>query len=254
MKKGYTFGIVMIFLSICSIAEPAPVGNPAKPILEKGDTPFKIGFEFDFVTERDLDVSDEDVTIEKFNWYGGKISYAFADRVEPYVFLGVAGGEFTEKYPGVDLTYETETEFAWGIGATVLLYEFENGLRLGLDGKYRQAKPDIDKMTLNGVSYSPGDVGISDFNAEYSEWQVAIGIAKELGQFVPYAGIKYTDVETSVKATIAGTTYKSEEVNSEEVVGIFVGCDFLPTEDFSLGVEGRFIDETSFSVTLNYRF
>jgi len=254
MKKFYTFVIAMVFLSIWSVANAAPVGNPAKPVLEKGDTPFKVGVEFDFVTERDLDVSDEDVTIEEFNWYGGKISYALADRVEPYVFLGAAGVEFTEKYTGVDLTYETETDFAWGIGATVLLYEFENGIRVGLDGRYRSVELDIDKIILNGVSYSPGDVGISDFSAEYKEWQVALGISKEFGQFVPYGGIKYTDVEASMKATISGTTYKTDDANSDDVVGIFVGCDFLPTENFSIGVEGRFIDETSFSVALNYRF
>jgi opacity protein-like surface antigen len=254
MKRLWIAGIVVVLLSVCSVADAAPVGNPAKPSLEKGDAPFKVGTELDFVTERELDVSDEDVTIEKLNWYMGKISYTMADKVDLYCLLGAAAGEFSEKYTGVDLEYDTETEFAWGVGATVLLYEFENGLRLGLDGKYRQVEPDIDKVTLNGVSYSPGDVGISDFSAEYSEWQVAVGISKELGQFVPYGGIKYTDVEASTEATISGTTYKTDDVNSDEIFGIFIGCDFLPTEDISIGVEGRFIDETAVTVAAAYRF
>jgi len=254
MKKLWILGLVTIFLFAYSVVSAAPVGNPAKPILEKGDTPFKVGTELDFVTERDLDVSDEDVTVENLNWYAGKISYALADRVEPYVLLGAANGEFSEKWSGVDLKYETETAFAWGLGATVLLKEFNNGIRLGIDGRYRQTEPDIDKVTLNGVSYSPGDVGISDFSAEYKEWQVALGISKELGQFVPYGGIKYNDVEASLKATISGTTYTTDDINSDGVVGIFVGCDFLPTKNLSIGVEGRFIDETAFTVSANYRF
>jgi len=254
MKRLWILGLVTVFCFAYSVAIAAPVGNPAKPILEKGDTPFKVGTELDFVTERDLDVSDEDVTVENLNWYAGKISYALADRVEPYVLLGAANGEFSEKFSGVDLKYETETAFAWGVGATVLLKEFNNGIRLGLDGRYRQAEPDIDKVTLNGVSYSPGDVGISGLSAEYKEWQVALGISKELGQFVPYGGIKYNDVEASLKATISGTTYTTDDINSDGVVGIFVGCDFLPTKNFSIGVEGRFIDETAFTVSANYRF
>jgi len=254
MKKLCLLGLVTIFLSAYSVANAAPIGNPAKPILEKGDTPFKVGTELDFVTERDLDVSDEDVTVENLNWYAGKISYALADRVEPYVLLGAANGEFSEKYSGVDLKYETETAFAWGLGATVLLKEFNNGIRLGIDGRYRQVEPDIDEITLNGVSYSPGDAGISSLSAEYKEWQVALGISKEIGQFVPYGGIKYNDVEASLKATISGTTYTTDDINSDGVVGIFVGCDFLPTENLSIGVEGRFIDETAFTVSANYRF
>ena len=57
-----------------------------------------------------------------------------------------------------------------------------------------------------------------------------------------------------MQATISGTTYKTDDVNSDDVVGIFIGCDFLPTKDFSIRVEGRFIDETAFSFALNYRF
>ncbi|PIV11967.1 MAG: hypothetical protein COZ98_05450 [Candidatus Omnitrophica bacterium CG_4_8_14_3_um_filter_43_15] len=174
--------------------------------------------------------------------------------MEPYVLLGAANGEFSEKYSGVDLKYETETAFAWGLGATVLLKEFNNGIRIGIDGRYRQVEPDIDKLTLNSVSYSPGDVGISNLSAKYKEWQVALGISKEFGQFVPYGGIKYNDVEASMKATILGTTYKTDDINSDGVVGIFVGCDFLPTKNLSIGVEGRFIDETAFTVSANYRF
>jgi len=254
VKKIWYIVVVMMVMTIFSVASAAPVGNPAKPILEKGDTPFKVGAELDFVTERELDYSDEDIAIENLNSYMGKISYAMADKVEVFCLLGAAEGEFSEKYTGVDLKYDTETAFSWGLGATAFLYEFDNGIRVGLDGRYRQAEPDIDKVTLNGVSYSPGEAGISDFSAEYREWQVALGLSKEIGQFVPYGGIKYSDVETSMQATISGTTYKTDDINSDDVVGIFVGCDFLPTKNLSIGVEGRFIDETAFTVSMNYRF
>lgn len=254
MKKLWILGLVTIFLSAYSMASAAPVGNPAKPILEKGNTSFKVGTELDFVTQRDLDVSGEDVAIENLNWYGAKISYVLADKVEPYVLLGAANGKFSDKYSGVDLKLETETAFAWGLGATVLLKEFDNGIRLGIDAKYRQVEPDINKLTLNNVEYTIPSGSVTNVSAEYKEWQVALGISKELGQFVPYGGIKYNDVEASLKTTISGTTYTTDNINSDGVVGIFVGCDFLPTKNLSIGVEGRFIDETAFTVSANYRF
>ncbi len=134
----------------------------------------------------------------------------------------------------------------------MLLKEFNNGIRLGIDGRYRQVEPDIDKVILNNVDVSSI---ITNVSAEYKEWQVALGISKELGQFVPYGGIKYNDVEASMEATsFLGITDKTDDINSDGVVGIFVGCDFLPTKNLSIGVEGRFIDETAFTVSANYRF
>jgi len=255
MKKWYLVGLVILFVSICSVATAAPVGNPTKPILEGREIPLNVGAELDFVGDRDLDVSGEDVCVEDLGWYGAKISYILEDKVEPYVLLGVAQAEFSESYSGTDLVYETETDLALGLGVTVFLHEFDNGVRLGADGKFRRVEPDLDKVMLGGIEYSPGVPGFSDFAAEYSEWQIALGISKEIGDFVPYGGIKYTDVETSLKATISGTTYQIDDANSDNVFGIFIGCDFLiPTEDLSISVEARFIDELAFSVAGNYRF
>lgn len=253
MKKIIAITICVILVASANLFA-APVGNPAKPVLEKGDTPFKVGAELDFVTERDLDVSGEDVAIEKLNWYAGKLSHAMSDKVDLYTLLGAANAEFSEKYSGVDLKAETETAFAWGLGATILLKEFDNGIRVGIDGRYRQVEPDIDKLILNNVEYAIPSGSVTNVSAEYKEWQVALGISKELGQFVPYGGIKYNDVETSLEAKISGTTYKTDDINSDGVFGIFVGCDFLPSKNFSVGVEGRFIDETAFTVSSTFRF
>lgn len=245
---------IVFCLAMVGVIYAAPVGNPAKPILVEGESPFTVGVELDFVTERELDVSGEDVAVDKLNWYSAKIAYAFEDKVELYCLLGAADGEFSEKYAGVDLLYETETEFAWGLGATVLLNEFENGIRLGLDGRYRQVEPSVDKVNLNGTEYSIPSGSVTSIDIEYSEWQIALGISKEINSFVPYGGIKYSDVEASMKATISGTTYTTDDVDSDNVFGIFIGCDFLANENFSIGVEGRFIDETAFSVRGVYRF
>ena len=246
--------VAVALLVIGGVSYAAPVGNPAKQILVEGEYPFTVGAELDFVTERELDVSDEDVAVDSLNWYSAKIAYSFEDKVELYCLLGAADGEFSEKYTGVDLLYEAETEFAWGFGATVFLYEYENGIRLGVDGKYRQVDPSVDKLTLNGVEYSIPSGSVTSIDVEYSEWQIALGISKEMDGFLPYGGIKLSDVEASMKATIGGTTYTTDDADSENIFGIFIGCDFVATDNFSIGVEGRFIDETAFSILGTLRF
>jgi len=253
MKKIIGFIVMVVLLMNVNFVSAAPVGNIAKPILEKGDTPFKVGAELDFVTKRELEA---DTTIDELNAYMAKISCSMVDEVEVYCLLGAASGKYAENYAdGTQLEYETDTNFAWGVGATVLLYEFDNGVRVGLDGRYRQSELDVDTITSGGVTYEVGDANIiSGFTVDFSEWQVALGVSKEYDKFVPYGGIKYNDVEASAEATILGTKYDSGDVNSDDVFGVFIGCDFLPTENFSIGVEGRFIDEEAFSVRATYRF
>ena len=256
MKKLLVLLIVGCYLGIIvPVVSAAPVGNPAKPVLEKGDMPLKVSAELDFVTERELDASCE---IDKLNWYGAKISYTLEEKVDLYCLLGAAEGEFSEKN-GNDVVYETETEFAWGLGATALLYEFENGIKLGLDGKYRRVEPSVDKVTVDGTEYSLPSGLVTNIEVEYSEWQIALGVSKEFetvefGKFIPYGGIKYSDVETTMKLTIPGLTIVSDDINSDDVFGIFIGCDYLPTDNVSIGIEGRFIDETAFTVSVNYKF
>jgi opacity protein-like surface antigen len=253
MKK-----ILLLLAAFCFIVSglvyASPVGNPARPLLANEEMPFSIGADLDFVFNRELDASGEDLEIDQLNMYAARLSYTLEKRAEFYCLLGAANGVWKESYAGANLKYETETAFAWGIGATVYLYEFENGIQLGLDGSYRSSEPDVDSITLNGIRYSIPSGGVSDVNIEYGEWQVALGISKQIDKFVPYGGIKYSDVKTSLEATISGTTYSSDDVSSDMIFGIFLGCDYVVHDNISLGIEGRFIDETALNVRGIYRF
>lgn len=61
-------------------------------------------------------------------------------------------------------------------------------------------------------------------------------------------------MEASVKATYAGTTYDLGSADADKVVGLFVGCAITPFESFSIDLQGRFIDETAFTVKATYKF
>ena len=234
MKKILLLALAFCFV-VSGLVYASPVGNPAKPLLANEGMPFSAGAEFDFVFERELDVSDVDMSVENLNIYAAKLAYTLEKRAELYCLLGAANGELSIESGGVDLSIDTETAFAWGIGATVFLYEFDNGIRLGVDGNFRNTAPSLDEV---------------DVDLEYSEWQIALGVSKQIDQFVPYGGIKYSDVKAEL--TVPGLG--SEDTGSDNIFGIFVGCDFLANENISVGIEGRFIDETALAIRGMYRF
>lgn len=123
-----------------------------------------------------------------------------------------------------------------------------------LDGNYRNIKDiDYETITVDGTSYSKSQLGGS-LDAEWQEWQVSLGVSRKLGQISPYFGIKYSDVVASAKATISGTTYDLDDTDSDENFGVFVGTLINLTDNLSLNVQGRFIDETAVGVELSFKF
>ena len=264
MKKAVVLAAMgILLLSACSVLRGAPVGNPAKPVVELNYNPYKVSAEIDLVKERALDYAGTDREIDHLNWYLTRLSYVHEDWVEFYILLGmVDDGEFTTA-----VKYETGTGFAWGLGQTILLHEFENGLKVGMDARYRQTEPDVDKLTTGAVGYSINDANVSGVEVEIKEWHLALGISRELDgpveitQFIPfgwilmpYAGIKYSDVDIDSQSTIAGTSNKSSGVGSDDNVGLFLGCDVLAADNASFGIEMRFLDEIAYSVNFSYRF
>ncbi len=255
--------LILTSIFLFSLGYAAPVGNPAKPVLEQyNETPLKIGAEADIVIKRNLKFPDEDGEL-KANWYTAKLSYTLLDKIDLYTLLGAVDGEVSEKEGVNDLKYLPDTDFAWGLGTTILLYENEKGLGVGLDTRYRQSSPELQEIILNGINYS-----VSNGEAKFKEWQIACAVSLDLSKYtsqsesprcIPYIGVKYSDVRTSAKGTILGTEYNTERIASKKKFGPFVGADFYlgKTEtgsEFGINLEGRFIDEQAVTVGINYKF
>ncbi len=258
MKKLLGLLAAAALLPVCATVSAAPAGNAARPIYTNADIPFAVGAGSDFVFERELDVDGKDVLLEKYKWFFVTGSYVIGNRAELYGMLGTADGDLIENYSGVNLKFENDYELAWGGGASVLLLETENEIRVGLDVSYRQINPEVHQLRLNGVRYSPTASGVSARKTEISEWQGAMAVSKNFGPFIGILGVKYSEVSVSGEATILGTTYSIDSAGSKENLGFFVGCLLNNTSDsdydMSLGLEGRFVDEKAVSATLNMRF
>ncbi len=158
MKKIAGFLLVTVSVGFALVVTAAPVGNPCRPGMELGSTPFTAAVETDFVKGRDLDYSGSNQEIGGLDCYSLKLGYNFQDWVEFYLLAGMADN--FEVTAGM-VKYEADSALAWGVGQRILIHEFEDGWKVGADLRYRQTEPDVDKITLGGLGYSAADTAVT---------------------------------------------------------------------------------------------
>ncbi len=255
IKKGLVFLLIQILVVNFPFGSfSAPVHVPGRPLLGvqiSSTPPANIALEGDFVTDRKL---QKDTRIMRSNWATLKTTGIFMDeKVQPYILLGaLLDGEFKQEVDGSDIRYITEDAFTWGAGTTILLHKITDTLGLGLDVKFRQTNPMVGKVKIDGASFSKSDSGV-DLSCQYQEWQAALGLCGLTENFIGYGGIKYSDVKTTLKAK-AGGIDTEKTVNSANKIGIFLGGEFILTEDTTLGLEGRFLDEQAYTFFITVHF
>ncbi len=262
IKKGRMMSRkVLIFLLTQSLVISFPFGSfsapvhvPGRPLLSaqmNSEPPANIAIEGDFVVGRTL---EKDARITRTNWAGLKATGIFLEeQIQPYVLFGaLLDGEFEQEVDNADIKYITEDAFFWGAGTTILLYRITSRLGLGLDVKYRQTNPVVNKIKIDGTSFSKSDDNVS-LDCQYQEWQAALGLCGLTDNFLGYGGIKYSDVKTLLKAE-AGAIDIEKTLYSANKIGVFGGCEFILNENTTIGFEGRFIDEQAYTVFVSVHF
>ena len=242
------FMILILIVGVSCNVLAAPVGNPARTIFEVGDTSVRAGGLFDVVLDKDLDEESSARELRSV-WGLGvvrlNIFEPLQEKAEIYGFIGI--GDVEVKRIGTPgYTLFTSDSFAMGGGATIVLWETDGGLVVGMDGKFRMLlDPKVDKVKVGG-----NRVAVTGHEVDYKEWQAAIVLTQDLGHFLPdfdnfypYAGIKYSDVELDYKFTEGGTEYKGNDLDAKNLIGTCIGIDVIVADFFSFNVEGRLIDE-----------
>jgi hypothetical protein len=265
MRKIVGLLICLAVILFVAYAEAAPVGNIATPAVlkkglviqnEKGDYGIVAGPEIDVTFDRNLKSQDGD---SEAQFYCGKVGILLMDKFIAYSVLGAAKAEQKFKISNNKVKWDTDTNFTWAIGGTVMLWEkavatpWNGTLRVGVDGRYRQAHLDVDKIKLNDTEYKSTNASVTSTHYEFEEWQAALGVSYQVEKLIPYVGVKFSDATGDASTTISGTTYKIDFDNKDNF-GIFAGIDFLAADWGTLNVEGRLIDETALTAGATLRF
>lgn len=247
----------LILLLLFSVAMAGTIGNPTATVNQGS---FQLGAEFDLV-ERDVEPEDnEDVEIES-NRYVVKGIYGISDRFNIYAKLGVANAEF--KIEDDDFDFKSDNEFTFGAGLKSIIYE-QDELKIGLVVQISHFTTEDTVSEEEGTYYGHHYTYSEDIELTWWEYDVALGVSYEgLGSFVPYGGILFSKIdgesEYTGKAEAPSIGYSEEDSDKDDFeesdsFGVFVGADYNVIPHFNVGVEARLINETSFSVMLNYAF
>jgi len=226
----------------------------------------KAGFDAEFIFKRKLDGSPSDnrnMRIEGQN-FGLKMSANFMNVIEPYVRIGTTNLTTKWEQHGQNIRVDAEPGFVLGGGAKVKVWEFENsGIKLTLDGQYRDFKTDVDKATIDG---SAATASASDEIFEIKDWQMSLIVSKKFilplnmqeYYIIPYGGLTYSDSDVNVHFTqnTTGLLYSTYNASDENNIGVVFGCDVMPSllGWYLLSFELRFINETAFTLAGTVKF
>jgi opacity protein-like surface antigen len=219
----------------------------------QGEGKVGIGVEQEFVFDRDMKfdkanwdlgtISIGKVEIDSLSRTMTKASYGVLDNLDVYVKLGLADFKSEISYNTRKGIYDAKNAFVYGLGMKGV-YDLADDWLIGVDLQYLRHR---HNWTPKGDWQGEGNKAI------IQEWQIAPYLAKRLGNFVPYVGVKYSDVR--MKTRWAGVDAGDwEKYKADDNFGIFLGTDYKLKKNWKLNLEGRFVDETAVSVACVYRF
>ncbi len=235
MKKLST--ILLIFFFCVGFAEAAPVGSPVS-LLEKGQWDFAI--EGGYISRRPMETSaNANYEASIIHGYHSR-SYGLSDRL---MITGRAGGTQGYIYDESAAGTEDKTSLGGGLGLGlqlkgIIFRNKDTGLEWDAGGQY---------LYMRSHHKSSGKA-----NADWYEWQFSTCLARAIGRFKPYAGVKFSSVDLEYDDGKGNTTSYDED----ESVGPFIGTDiyFGQEKDVVVYLEGAFLIGDEFYGGLKYKF
>lgn len=251
MIKKFLLFTAFLFIVTPRMSFAAPVGNPADPVLLEGKYPTQFSLQAETVLERKLKGGTGGSPRFSGVFYTGKASVYIGKKLDIYATIGTYGGKVKDF---IDTSYIIDSKMvaAWGLGVSYVFHEFEflDGiLRLGSDAKFRVFDPGIDK-----VKYFREDTETANEVMDFTEWQASLGLSYQYKNFVPYFGLKYSDMKSRIGFNQNGTAFRDHSIYSDNNIGLFYGIDILIKDNISVNIEGRNIDEKAANIGINARF
>ncbi|MBU1147709.1 MAG: hypothetical protein KKD11_05090 [Candidatus Omnitrophica bacterium] len=267
MKTVKYLLIALLVVGFAATVYAAPVGLTSDADAVEGELwadnniGLSVGAVYDTVRERRIEVDSGAFEMQAVM---ARIALSMLDRFNLYVDFGEATDmELDYTILGEEHTIKYADETIIGVGLSALIYRWDNGFEIGANASYRQADLGIDSVSVDGTTYSPTDNALTNVtNSDYTEVQGAVELAWKTDTFAPYVGLKFSDVELGSDYTIAPQQYSdSKGKGSDRSLGAFVGLTITPkieatpqSEQLSINIEGRFIDEEALSVGIAYKF
>ena len=253
----------LLVLGFAAMVHAAPVGLTSEADLKEAElwADNNIGINASIIydtIERAIDMDNGEFEMSAVL---ARIGVSILDRFNVYFDVGQTQDmQYNYTILGENYSADFGDETILGIGANALIYRWDNGFEVGAGASYRQVDMGLESVSIDALSLSPSDLSLVQ-DSEFEETQAAIEVAYKTDYFVPYVGIKYSDVEVGTTFTYGSVARNASDKSSQQVIGAFAGLTIMPvldgvekSENVTINIEGRFIDEEALSVGLSYQF
>lgn len=284
MMRKYTVIAAILLLFFASASFALTVGGPADMTVPEAqlfskarairDTldsyeaavNVKAGFDVEFISKKELQAAPADDTNIKMEGQNVNVKFSmnYSNVLEPYVKIGTSNLRVKWEQHNKNIVVEAQPGFVLGGGLKAKLWEFAGtGIKLTVDGQYKDTQLDFDKAKIGGSASTASAIN-ETFNIK--EWQISLLASKKfifpMGiqdcYTVPYMGITYSDSEVNVHFTqsTTGLLYSTYDASNENPIGLVLGCDIIPSllSWYLFSVELRLINETAFTVSGAMKF
>lgn len=231
----------------------------------ESDVEMKAGFDVEFLIRKRLNTASDDSKAKIEGQNGNlKISANYMNVIEPYVKIGTSNIKVKWEQHNESIAVEPKMGLVLGGGLKAMLWEFAgSGIKLTLDGQYKDTQLDFDQAKIDG-SASRASATATTFNIK--EWQISLLGSKKfifpMGMrdcyTVPYMGLTFSDSKVNVEFTQSSTglVYSTYNANDKDPIGFVLGCDIIPSlmSWYLMSFELRLVNETAFSVSGTMKF
>lgn len=239
LQKFFSFFFIFPLASLSALA----IFNPADPILETKRSlntatedlyaSLKIGYRGDFVKDRYLKKSDGISTRPfQINTNAGQATLTILNIFDFYGYIGNVSSSYTIEA----INYTNDSTTCYGLGIKMLLGQWRvcryGTSYLGFDAQY------ASNFNWEGRPYQN----------EPQEWQVSLGLAHRIRNFVPYIALSYARMTTILNED------SSLILTSTRPIGYIIGTSIVSICRMDVTAELRFGYEKATALSMQMRF
>ena len=226
----------------------------------------KTGFDVEFIVKKELQAAPADVTNAKLEGQNMNLKFSmnYSDVLEPYVKIGTSNLRIKWGQNGKNVIVDAKPGFVLGGGIKAKLWQFPaTGIKLTLDGQYKDSQLDFDTAKIGG---STSTAFVTNETFYIKEWQISLLASKKfifpMGMqdcyTVPYMGLTYSDSDVNVHFTqsTTGLLYSTYNAGDKSPIGLVFGCDIIPSLSswYLYSFELRLINEIAFTLSGTMKF
>lgn len=215
------------------------------------------------------------------NFYYLRVAYsAFAPKgspfaIEPYLMIGLADAELDGDVnqagePTNDFNIDGDRALGYGLGVRARVFQSQQ-LSILVDLGFRKSThdADIDSVENLDLDFTPGapdfETADQDFEMDVFAWHLSAFVSYRLTlqqvSITPYAGIRvsFVDIDVGGSQTVSDPTPDKEirvdySGEQETMLGVFLGAEAALTENLSVFLDARLVDETAVTFGAGWKF